>query len=118
MLDEETQVFILSTVLGEASPLIAHILEHMKVSAVQLRYSMHLCMGCLFLIKEKEADQVHQHELPPSTHLTALEVLEVLGNLFRLDHRHQYSDLLHYIKAKRFFFKAEQAEQNSDVVQG
>lgn len=52
MMDDEVQEFVLSIVLGEASPLITLILERAKVSAVQLRYSMHLCMSCIFLIKE------------------------------------------------------------------
>lgn len=58
-------------------------------------------------------DQVHHHELAPSTPLTDLEVMEVLGNLFQLD-LHDYNQIINHIKTKHRHHVKEQAEP-SDI---
>ena len=104
---------MLNAELGEASPLKTLILERAKVSAVQLRYFMHLCMNCFCLLKEKQGtlmDQVHLHELAPSTPLTDLEVMEVLGNLFQVNLLHDYRQVITHLTTKRQQHVQEQAE--------
>ena len=113
-LSDKGQHNLLNTELGEASPLKTLILERAKVSAVQLRYFMHLCMNCFCLLKEKQGtlmDQVHLHELAPSTPLTDLEVMEVLGNLFQVNFLHDYRQVITHLKTKRQQHVQEQAEQ-------
>ena len=112
-LSDKGQQTMLNTELGEASPLKTLLLERAKVSAVQVRYFMHLCMNCFCLLKEKQGtlvDQVHLHELAPATPLTDLEVLEVLGNLFQGNRLHDYRQVLTHLTTKRQQHVQEQAE--------
>lgn len=56
-----------------------------------------------FLKKVNQAtlmDQVYAHELAPSTKLTDAEVVEVLGNLFKLEFFMEHSDIISFFKDK------------------
>lgn len=55
-------------------------------------------------------DQVHQHDLPPSTVLSYDEVTQVLGNLFQLHDLRDYNGITNHIKTKCQPHVKEQAE--------